>query len=258
MPVSLHDFVCNRPDGDGIAGYLEPRGPGVKRRAVLRPDDGDGSLMIEPVPMTTRSWPARVAVPVGPAPLPEGLHAAALSRAAHDASEKARDGTASTRALGHYALAARTLIAASAASGFAGIVFTTLTPCRQCTRYLLLAKAPDTLIRFDEADAGRSGRVGERVAERIDPDGEHGATALARHSRSHGTGSLREAERRTVRNVGEVGLSRRPRSCEARRRLLEAAERSRAVESCKGSAEASVLACLARWIRTGGPETRTS
>ena len=298
------------------APWVRPRGPGVKRRAVLRPDVGDGALPIDPVPMTTRSWPARVAVPVGPAPLSGGLHAAALSsspesrtdpaddRGGRDAAGHDRPGPA--RALGHYALAARTLIAASASSGFAGVhdhvgailvddagavlaagintgsyrhaevslllswfrdhpraralpakctVFTTLTPCRQCTRYLLLAKASDTLVRFDEADAGRSGRVGERIAERIasgiasgiDPAGDFEACSGVVSGNADTT---REAERRAVRNAGEGGRSRIARAREARRTLLDAAMRSREADPRERSAEAAVLAYLARWVRT--------
>ena len=292
------------------APWVRPRGPGVKRRAVLRADDGDGSLVIEPVPMTTRSWPARVAVPVGPGPLPGGLHAAALSpaprtgpaddRGAPDAA--GHDAPGLTRALGHYALAARTLIAASAASGFAGshdhvgailiddagrilaagvntgsyrhaevslllswfrdhprartlpaksVVLSTLTPCRQCTRYLLLAKAPDTLVRFDEADAGRSGRVGERIAERTDPGMDPGIDPGIGPGIGPGhAGATREAERRAVRNAGEAGPSRIGRARAARRTLLDAAERGRGADPRERSAEAAVLAYLAGWIRT--------
>ena len=352
MPVTLHDFLHpDRHGGDGVAGYLDarspggphrfvhwrssnpmlpafvnclegggdmrriytnhedapwvrPRGPGVKRRGVLRADGGDGGLTIEPVEMTTRAWPARVAVPDGPGPLPSGgLHAATLA-------------SPPARALRHYALAARTLIASSAACGFAGshdhvgailvddtgrilaagintgsyrhaevslltswfrdhpqartlparsTVLCTLTPCRQCTRYLTLAMAPDTLIRFDEADAGRSGRAGQRIAEPIDARGDTRGGAetgggpgpvpdvLAPRSASvtAGTGAVREAERRAVRNRGdgEGGPSRIARSHEARRALLEAAERYREVAPGERSAGTAVPVYLADWIR---------
>ena len=295
------------------APWVRPRGPGVKRRAVLRPDVGDGALPIEPVPMTTRSWPARVSVPVGPAPLSGGLHATALSASSESRTGPAHDRVGRdaaghgrpaepVRALGQYVLAVRTLIAASASSGFAGVhdhvgailvddagavlaagintgsyrhaevslllswfrdhprartlpakctVFTTLTPCRQCTRYLTLAKAPDTLVRFDEADAGRSGRVGERIAERIasgvDPAGD---SEFGSEFGSGGADATREAERRAVRNAGEGGRSRIDRAREARRTLLDAAERSRGADPRGRSAEAAVLAYLARWVRT--------
>ena len=295
------------------APWVRPRGPGVKRRAVLRPDVGDGALPIEPVPMATRSWPARVAVPVGPAPLSGGLHAAALSSTSSKSRTEPADDRGERDAVGHgrpelaraldrYALAVRTLIAASASSGFAGVhdhvgailvddagavlaagintgsyrhaevslllswfrdhprartlppksvVFTTLTPCRQCTSYLLLAKAPDTLVRFDEADAGRSGRVGERIAERI----ESGIDPTGDSEVCSGVGSgdavaTREAERRAVRNAGEGGRSRIDRAREARRILLDAAARSREADPRGRSAEAAVLAYLARWVRT--------
>ena len=97
------------------------------------------------------------------------------------------------------------------------IVLSTLTPCRQCTRYLSLAKAPDTLIRFDEADAGRSGRVGERIAEPIGTGGDRRFESVPV---SAGTGTAREAERRAIRNDGEGGVSRIDRAREARRVIL--------------------------------------
>ena len=301
------------------APWVRPRGPGVKRRGVLRADDGDGSLMIEPVPMTTRAWPASVAGSRGPGPLPAGgLHAATLSSgSATDAPDDECDVSEPARILRHYALAARTLIASSAASGFAGshdhvgailvddtgrilaagintgsyrhaevslllswfrndprartlpaksIVFCTLTPCRQCTRYLSLAKAPDTLIRFDETDAGRSGRAGERIAERIDvrlgtgTDDELGPVPDVPVPRSvsipAGAKAVREAERRAVRNGddGDGGPSRIARSREARRVLLEAGERHREVAIGERSAEAAVQVHLANWIRCTVPE----
>ena len=292
------------------APWARPRGPGVKRRDNLRADGGDGALMVEPVLVTTRRWPARVGGSGGPAPLPGGLHAAARSSAESVGASKAHgeaDASAPPRLLRHYALAARTLIALSAASRFAGvhdhvgailvsdrgailaagintgsyrhaevslllswfrdhpgartlpaksIVLSTLTPCRQCTRYLSLAKAPDTLIRFDEADAGRSGRVGERIAEQLvtGSDRQPGAIPLPA-----GTSDAREAERRAARNGGEGGLSRIDRAREARRSLLEAAEavdrapgqavgRQRGAEARERGEEAAVLAYLTRWI----------
>ena len=360
LPVKLHDFIRAAEHGDdSIAGYLEPgarasadphrfvhwrssnamlpafvncledggdmrrvytnherapwarpRGPGVKRRDNLRAESGDGALMVEPVPMESRRWPARVSVPAGPAPLSGGLHAAALS-------------SAPTRSLHLYVLATRTLIASSAASGFAGvhdhvgallvsdagailaagintgsyrhaevslllswfrdnpeahalpaksIVISTLTPCRQCTRYLSLAKAPDTLVRFDEADAGRSGRVGERIAERVDVDVDSRLGAALDSGVdpefAPGLGSApdasaaREAERRAIRNGGAGGRSRVDRAREARRVILHAARSAALVPGRAGSAgeadreagadereaEAAVPAYLAEWI----------
>ena len=290
------------------APWARPRGPGVKRRDNLRADEGDGARMVEPVLVTTRRWPVRVAGSGGPAPLPGGLHAAARSSAESTGAGEARGETGAstpTRLLRHYALAARTLIALSAASRFTGvhdhvgallvsdrgailaagintgsyrhaevslllswfrdhpsartlpaksIVLSTLTPCRQCTRYLSLAKAPDTLIRFDEADAGRSGRVGERIAEQLVTVADRRPGPV-----SAGANTAREAERRAVRNGGEGGLSRIDRAREARRSLLEAAEavdrapgtavgRQREAEARERGEEAAVLAYLARWI----------
>ena len=290
---------------DERAPWASPRGPGVKRRDVLRPADGDGGLAIEPVPMVTRCWPVRVGAPAAPAPLAGGLHAAAQAsatpsadapdgRADQDPSGPAgpSDPSESARSLRHYALAARTLIAASATSGFAGvhdhvgallvgddgailaadintgsyrhaevslllswfrdhpdartlpaksIVLSTLTPCRQCTRYLTLARAPDTLVRFDEADRGRSGRVGKRISRPmeggVDPTPGPVPDGLAR-----------EAERRVARNGGDGGGSRIDRSREARRTLLKAAARSRESGPADRSGEASVLTYLARWV----------
>ena len=345
------------------APWVRPRGPGVKRRDNLRPDAGDGSLPIEPVPMTTRRWPARVAGPAGPAPLAGGLHAAALAAARGAGTGAVGTGSVGTgggdggdraseliRSLRHYALATRTLIESSARSGFAGlhdhvgallvsdagailaagintgsyrhaevslllswfrdhprartlparsVVFTTLTPCRQCTRYLSLAMAPDTLVLFDEADTGRAGRVGERIAERLDAGGDAGGdagegggigpgseadrrppgdvaresasagAASARNATSRGMHAVREAERRARRNGGEGGLSRIDRAREARRAILEGADAvgrtavgrtaiggtggtadgERGTADPGRTAEAAVLAYLARWIR---------
>ena len=324
------------------APWVRPRGPGVKRRDNLRPDTGDGCLPIEPVPMASRRWPARVSGPEGPAPLRGGLHAAAQSAVrggSPGGGGSGRGASEPIRPLRLYALATRTLIEASAASGFAGVhdhvgallvgddgailaagintgsyrhaevslllswfrdhpeastlparsvVFTTLTPCRQCTRYLSLARAPDTLIRFDEADAGRSGRVGERIAERLDvgidgevepgseaertspddpaPEPEPARATSARNATSRETRAVREAERRAIRNDGEGGLSRIDRAREARRAILDGADAvgrtagggtggtavgdRGAPDPGRGAeAEAAVLTYLARWIR---------
>ena len=157
------------------------------------------------------------------------------------------------------------------------IVLSTLTPCRQCTRYLSLAKAPDTLVRFDEADEGRSGRVGERIAERIDvgtapgferapvPAGDPALESgpaeakVARDATSPGANAAREAERRARRNGGEGGTSRIDGSREARRAILHAAEsvdrassrttnRHREADAGERQVEADVLGYLAKWI----------
>lgn len=162
------------------------------------------------------------------------------------------------------------------------LVFSTLTPCRQCTRYLSLAKAPDTLIRFDEADRGRSGRVGERIAEqvgagriRVEGESELGSTpsspdfgsrnaavAVADTASSAlfpGVRFSREAERRAIRNSAEGGNSRLDRAREARRTLLATAQSTRqstglAAGHYRGDArnahqaEAAVLAYLAAWV----------
>ena len=256
------------------APWVRPRGPGVKRRDNLRPGHGDGALVIEPVPMTSRHWPARVTVPDGPAPLPGGLHAAAARSSARSTRTAGhrdeRDVPSLIHALEHYTLATRTLIEKSAASGFAGvhdhvgallvgddgailaagintgsyrhaevslllswfrdhpearalppksIVLSTLTPCRQCTRYLSLAMAPDTLVRFDEADAGRSGRVGERIAEPL------GARTDRRPGSAPEANATRGAERRAIRNAGRSGVSRIDRARDARRRPSSAPPR---------------------------------
>jgi len=309
------------------APWARPRGPGVKRRDNLRADHGDGSLLVEPVPMTTRRWPERVVGTGGPAPLSGGLHAAALSSAGNTertGTDGGPDVAGLTRSLRHYTLATRTLIASSASSGFAGvhdhvgailisdagailaagintgsyrhaevslllswfrdhpqartlpaksIVISTLTPCRQCTRYLSLAKAPDTLIRFDEADAGRSGRVGERIAEPVyagvdRPPGSGpmsadedvalelapAGTEVVRHLTPPGASTVREAERRAIRNDGRHGLSRIDRAREARRIILDAADsagqsRNHPNDADGRQAEAAVLTYLAAWIR---------
>jgi len=321
------------------APWARPRGPGVKRRGNLHPHDGDGSLTVEPVAMNSRRWPVRVVGDGGPAPLPGGLHAAA--RAASE-GHGAGDGLVSdtlARSLRHYALATRTLVAASASSAFTGVhdhvgalliddggailaaginsgsyrhaevslllswfrdnpearalppksvVITTLTPCRQCTRYLSLVMASDTVILHDEADHGRSGRVGERIARPLDlrdatreaPAVEAAtsttasATASASATAPADADAVREAERRALRNAGPSGESRIDRAHEARRYLLDRANSSaassaratrarrpagtsanavNAVEASavadEASTEAAVLDYLATWIR---------
>lgn len=314
------------------APWARPRGPGVKRRDNLRADAGDGRLMIEPVPMTTRRWPASVAGADGPAPLSGGLHAAALSSTRCTDTSADRDGHHAPglmRSFHHYVLAARTLIARSATSEFAGvhdhvgailvsdtgailaagtntgsyrhaevslllswfrdhpeartlpeksIVLSTLTPCRQCTRYLSLAKAPDTLILFDEADTGRAGRVGERIAEQIGADVDRkGGSApvssgdLAHESPPAGSDSsrdasaTREAERREIRNASQCGRSRIERSREARQAILDAAASAvrmpklaahpnREADTGERRIEAAVLTYLAEWVlRSSAP-----
>lgn len=47
------------------------------------------------------------------------------------------------------------------------IVFTTLTPCKQCTAYLESVKAADTVIYFGQKDTGTDGRVGERISSQL-------------------------------------------------------------------------------------------
>ena len=117
------------------------------------------------------------------------------------------------------------------------IVLSTLTPCRQCTRYLSLAMAPDTLVRFDEADAGRSGRVGERIAEPL------GARTDRRPGSAPEANATRGAERRAIRNAGRSGVSRIDRARDARRALL------RPASSDASRNETAVAAYLARWTR---------
>lgn len=146
------------------------------------------------------------------------------------------------------------------------IVLSTLIPCRQCTRYLSLAKAPDTLVRFDEADEGRSGRVGERIAERIDMGAAHrsGSTAVppvrpcARacsggddsRPRNDITGREHRPRSRAACDLQRRrgGMSRLDRSREARQAILHAAVRQRDVDAEERRIEAHVSACLAEWI----------
>lgn len=44
------------------------------------------------------------------------------------------------------------------------VVFSTLTPCRQCTNYLKDTKAADTVIYFGQEDTGKLGRVGKSIS----------------------------------------------------------------------------------------------
>ncbi len=47
------------------------------------------------------------------------------------------------------------------------ILFSTLTPCRQCTGYLETVKAADTVIYFGQRDTGNDGKVGERISAQL-------------------------------------------------------------------------------------------
>lgn len=47
------------------------------------------------------------------------------------------------------------------------VVFSTLTPCEQCTAYLKEARAPDTQIYFGQFDSGKFGKAGAEISKRL-------------------------------------------------------------------------------------------
>ena len=95
------------------------------------------------------------------------------------------------------------------------IVFSTLTPCKQCTGYLSAVKANDTVIYFGQSDTGKDGKAGEKIASKISEklDAPAGRSKDALLADIEGTGGEGVASDASTSGIHKVKIAAGLTSC---------------------------------------------
>ncbi|MEF7612609.1 hypothetical protein V4F39_01720 [Aquincola sp. MAHUQ-54] len=95
------------------------------------------------------------------------------------------------------------------------VVFSTLTPCKQCTAYLTAVKASDTVIYFGQKDTGKDGRAGEKIGKQLSEktSAPHGRSKTALTGTVPDEGGLGVVATGTASGIHKVAIDQGLTSC---------------------------------------------